>query len=189
MSLKILGGKFRNRSLKSPPSEETRPTLGVVRKAVFDILQDEIEGAHFLDLFAGSGAVGIEALSRGACFVTFVEKSRKSFSCIKANLETLCLTDQAQLISYDVQAALKTLTKKGAVFDLIYIDPPYALYEKKEGIIPLLEWINAHPLLKEGGRLFLEEGSPGTCFKEFSHLKMVNRRTFSQTVLHQFRKI
>ena len=94
MGLRILGGTFRNRLLKSPKGEQTRPTLAVMRKSVFDILQTQIEGAAFLDLYAGSGAMGLEALSRGASHATFVDANRFALSCIEDNICLLKVENQ-----------------------------------------------------------------------------------------------
>ena len=91
MTLRVLGGKFRGRLLQSPRGSQTRPTTSMLRKAVFDILQNSIEDFRFLDLFAGSGAMGIEALSRGAKHATFVESHKDALRCINANLATLKL--------------------------------------------------------------------------------------------------
>ncbi|MFS8564322.1 MAG: RsmD family RNA methyltransferase [Rhabdochlamydiaceae bacterium] len=98
-----------------------------MRKAVFDMLAPEIEGSHFLDLFAGSGAMGIEALSRGATHATLVENGKDALACIRDNLSRLQLETQATLLTYDVKKALESLSKKNAQFEIIYCDPPYAL--------------------------------------------------------------
>src|SRR2546425_9203672 len=87
--MRIIAGKYRGRKLKSPPSLQTRPTLDRLRETLFNILAPRIEGTRFLDLCAGSGAVGIEALSRGAAHATFVDQSRKMCALIEANLESL----------------------------------------------------------------------------------------------------
>ncbi len=126
MSLKILGGKFKSRTLISPKTDATRPTLAVRRQAVFNILQNEIEEADFLDLYAGSGSMGLEALSRGAKTATFIETDRKAISCIKENMKLLEVESVCTLISYDVILALKKWIKSGVSFDIIYADPPYA---------------------------------------------------------------
>ena len=91
MTLRIIGGKFKGRLIKTPKGEKTRPTSAILRKAVFDICQNQITDARFLDLFAGSGAMGLEALSRGASHATFVERDKHSVSCLKENLALLNL--------------------------------------------------------------------------------------------------
>jgi 16S rRNA (guanine(966)-N(2))-methyltransferase RsmD len=185
MSLRILGGKYKNRLLNTPKGEQTRPSLGIVRKSLFDILQQEIEGSVFLDLFAGSGAIGFEALSRGARQVTFVDSHKFCVECLYKNAEMLGCKDEVQIMSCDVNQALKMLGKMGKCFDLIYIDPPYGI---GKGIVAeLLVRFDGTGLLKSGGYLFLEEGAPAMALPAFVHLKEVSCRTFSQTVLHEFR--
>jgi RNA methyltransferase, RsmD family len=122
MTLKILSGEFKGRLLKSPSEKTTRPTQGIMRAAVFNICQQEIEGANFLDLFAGSGAMGLEALSRGACHATFVEKDHLAAACIRENIKLLKVNDRAEVFSTQ---ALVSLNKMTEPFDIIYIDPPY----------------------------------------------------------------
>src|SRR5947199_845397 len=95
-ALRIIAGKYRGRRLKSPPTQQTRPTSDRLRETLFNILAPRIEGARFLDLCAGSGAVGIEALSRGAAHVTFVDQSRKMCTLIEANIQGLGI-DQKQV--------------------------------------------------------------------------------------------
>ena len=155
--LNIIGGSLRSRALKSPKGDKTRPTTALVRKAVFDMLAPEIEGARFLDLFAGSGAMGIEALSRGAAHATLVENGKEALNCIRDNLSVLKLETQATILTYDVKKALETLAKKNAEFEIIYCDPPYALASIH---LEILSFLDAHPLLVKGGSLFLEEASP-----------------------------
>ncbi len=190
MSLRIIGGEYRNRILKTPKGEQTRPTLAVMRKAVFDILQSQVENAHFLDLYAGSGAMGLEALSRGAAHATFVETDREAFRCITENARTLLAQDKCTFISYDVLLALKKLAKEEKKYDIVYVDPPYAPAAKLRLLQEVLLFFDAHPLLNAGGRLFLEEASPSTLKIELlnlSNLALVDTRTFSRSALHQFR--
>src|SRR6266581_3170752 len=104
LSMRIIAGKYRGRKLKSPPSLQTRPTSDRLRETLFNILAPQIDGARFLDLCAGSGAVGIEALSRGAAHVTFVDRSQKMRAVIEANLESLEV-DQSEIEIVTADAA------------------------------------------------------------------------------------
>lgn len=185
MSLRVLGGKYRSLLLQSPRGAQTRPTTSMVRKAVFDMIQNTIEGSRFLDLFAGSGAMGIEALSRGATHATFVESHKDALKCIKANLAALKLEKEAAVYSYDVFDVLKKIEKKGESFDFIYADPPYritSIYEE------LLSYLDNSALLSKGGTLFLESLSPSP-LKEIKllHLVPVDQRRFGTSLLHQYR--
>jgi 16S rRNA (guanine(966)-N(2))-methyltransferase RsmD len=131
--MRIIAGKFRSRRLKSPPSLLTRPTSDRLRETLFNILSPQITGSNFLDLCAGSGAVGIEALSRGAARVTFVDKSRKMCALIKANTELLQLGEEEfEIVNANALVFLKKrIEETKAPFDLVYFDPPYGDdYEK-----------------------------------------------------------
>ncbi len=139
---------MRSRKITTPRGSTTRPTAERVRQRVFDLLGPEIEGARVLDLFAGSGAVGIEALSRGATSATLVESDRGAIACIRTNLTTLNLN--ATLITQDV---LRALPRLSGPFDLIYIDPPYALNKSRKN-----SWLYNEALLLEIDRLNLLSG-------------------------------
>lgn len=129
--MRIIAGKYRGRKLKSPPSLQTRPTSDRLRETLFNILAPRIEDARFLDLCAGSGAVGLEALSRGATHATFVDQSRKMCGLIQANLAALQV-DEAE-VEIEISEALAFLRKRTAKmtprvlepFDIIFFDPPY----------------------------------------------------------------
>jgi len=127
--LRIIAGKYRGRKLKSPPSLQTRPTSDRLRETLFNILAPRIEGARFLDLCAGSGAVGIEALSRGAAHVTFVDRSRKMYALIETNLKSLDVSDdEIEVVSKEALEFLRKRAKQEEVpFDIIFFDPPYAM--------------------------------------------------------------
>ena len=190
MSLKILGGSYKNIPLKSPSSKLTKPTTSLMRKAVFDICQGYIQEANFLDLFACSGAMGLEALSRGAAFSTFIEKDRKTARTLKENITKLKLEESTFVIIGDVFTALSRLIKQEKSYDIIYIDPPYPLFhDKTKPIEKLLAQIDSSSLLKEGGTLFLEEGSPSSFEKSsplLQNIEKKNSRKFGDSYLHQF---
>jgi len=190
VTLKIIAGTLGSRVLKTPKNDKTRPTLAILRKAVFDILQKSIEGKDFLDLYAGSGAMGIEALSRGAKSATFVEANREAFRCIEENTRLLDVQKQCTLLSYDALIALKKLAKEGRTFDSVYVDPPYAIGAKLKILQQILLFFDTHPLLNPGGTLFLEEAAPATLKIQeltFERLRHVDSRTFSRSTLHQFK--
>ena len=181
MTLKIIAGKYKGRLLCTPKAKTTRPTQGMLREAVFNICQMHVEGARVLDLYAGSGAMGFEALSRGASHVTFIERDRGAALCIKKNIEVLSVADQATLIPLDAKAALKRLS---GAFDLIYIDPPYDISP-----LPILEELLLRSLLSEGAILFLEERfTPQKTSKPLSlpQLTLVSQRRFGTALLHQY---
>lgn len=138
MTLRIVAGKFKGRTLKAPKSNSTRPTQGMLREAVFNICQMEVPDTRFLDLFAGSGAMGLEALSRGASHSTFVEQNRQAAACIRENIATLELEAQTTIIPTDATRAIAILTKQSAQFDIVYIDPPYDTPFPVDTLLPIL---------------------------------------------------
>lgn len=188
MSLRILGGNFRGRLLKSPKTHLTRPTLAVLRKAVFDILHTKIEDAFFLDLFAGSGAMGLEALSRGASHAFFVDNNVLSLRCLKENIHLLQLEKQSSVLSCNYKQALKQLLKKQIQFDIAYIDPPYELSLKTTILQEIFALFDSSCLIKPGGLVFIEEAAPAHSRFAFESLNFVNIRKFSGTLLQQYQK-
>lgn len=178
MSLRILGGAFKGRILKSPNEKTTRPTQGVLRAAVFNICQAEIENATFLDLFAGSGSMGLEALSRGAKSATFVEKDKKAAACIRDNVSLLHMQEKSHIFSLDAKTVLNKMTEP---FDIIYIDPPYDTNVKE-----LLEIILERNLLTS--LLFLEERQKTHIQFESSFLTLYDRRRYGIALLSIFKK-
>ena len=123
--MRVIGGKYGGRRLKIPKAVSIKPTQDRVREAVFNILRDKVESSSVLDLFAGSGAFGIEALSRGAEEVLFIEKDGRCISTIKDNLESLAISKGTKIWSMDALAALERLEKAGPKFNLVFCDPPY----------------------------------------------------------------
>lgn len=124
--MRVIGGKYRGRRLRAPHGQDVRPTSDRLRETLFNIIAPHIEGSRFLDVCAGSGAVGIEALSRGAASVTFIDSSRRACAVIESNLASLAVTSNATVINKDAVAALKRLSGDAAKFDIIFFDPPYA---------------------------------------------------------------
>lgn len=188
MSMRIIGGEFKNRLLKAPKGLKTRPTLAIMRKAVFDMLQFTIPNARFLDLFAGSGLMGIEALSRGAAHAAFIDNDRTAIRCIEDNLKLLNLQNKSEVHLCDAFTALQKFAKKKSAFDVIYIDPPYKLSQDTSILQELLLFIDTHSLLSEQGILLIEETTPPRLSSalELASLHFVNTRKFSDSVLHQY---
>ncbi|HEU4782714.1 MAG TPA: 16S rRNA (guanine(966)-N(2))-methyltransferase RsmD [Ktedonobacterales bacterium] len=122
--MRVISGSARGRKLKSPKSSETRPIMDRVKTALFDILAPEIMGMRVLDLFAGTGAVGIEALSRGAESATFIERSPDAWRLVRENLTLTNLSDRAEVLRTDAFAYLQQAAATGRRFDLVYVAPP-----------------------------------------------------------------
>lgn len=193
--MKIISGQFKNRPLAVPKGLATRPSSGRLRESLFNICQNEIEGAKFLDLFSGSGAIGLEALSRGASSVTFVESSKEAIRCIEKNIQNLQVEKYCKVMFGDVFANLDRLCKFGEKFDIIFADPPYQTDIALDGVkMPfsshVIRKVDEGDLLKEGGLLFVEESSecPDNT-AELEHLKLKSSRRMGHSMLQQFIKI
>lgn len=158
-NMRVIAGKARHLRLKTIEGSNTRPTTDRIKETLFNILCQGmpsaafgIEGACFLDLFAGSGGIGIEALSRGASFAVFVENNRRAAACIKENLTHTRLSDQAVLVERDVMTALSMLEKEKRHFDYIFMDPPYGrLWEQR-----VLNFLMNSPLCREHTLIIVE---------------------------------
>ncbi len=124
--MRISAGGQRGRRLRSPRGRQTRPTSEFLRQAVFNILGPRVHGARFLDLFAGTGAVGLEALSRGAAAVTFVERDPRAVESLRANVSALGVAERSRVIPGEALPALARLTAAHEAFDIVFLDPPYA---------------------------------------------------------------
>ena len=137
--MRIIAGSLRSRTLVAPAGLDTRPTSDRLRETLFNVLAGRMEGAIFVDLYAGSGAVGIEALSRGATQVTFVERAPAALKVLRSNLERLGLREGFKVNAASVQAFLKRL-KPGPEpgIDLVFLDPPYDSAQEYAGTLGLL---------------------------------------------------
>ena len=150
--MRVIAGEHKGRKLKSPPSMQVRPTSDRLRETLFNVIAPRISGARFLDLCAGSGAVGIEALSRGASFVTFVDRSRKMCGLVEANLD-LCRIpeDQTEVVNTTAEDFLKQSNRSDVAWDIIFFDPPYA-----HDYVDVLKVIAEHDRLTKDGILIAE---------------------------------
>lgn len=187
----IFSGAYKRRALKTPKGESTRPTTGMVRQAVFNILQNSIEGAQFLDLFAGSGAMGLEALSRGAQGAVLVENGKFAIQCIEENIKNLDVASKARIIRKDCLKAIKSLAEAKESFDFIYADPPY-LEAFQSGLLSheVLKSIASASLLKKGGILIIEEDRKASLEElEEPGLQFLEMRAFGKSVLYIFQNI
>lgn len=169
----------------TPKGLETRPTSGRMRQTLFNICQTIIADATFLDLFAGSGAMGLEAISRGAAHSTFVDHSQDAIQCIKENIEIMGIKDKTTVIAAEIMPAIEKLEKTGKQFDIIFADPPY---EHEEGLgFKVLQAIDSGKLIKTGGWVFLEESAKLILpTKELTRLKLQSYRKTGRSSLYEF---
>jgi len=150
--MRVIAGSARSLKLTAPKGLEVRPTTDRIKETLFNILSNDIYDCRFLDLFCGSGAIGIEALSRGARSAVFVDMSRTSLECTKANLEHTKLADRAEIISSDAVSAVSRLASAGRRFDIIFMDPPYNAEHEKN----VLERGRLCDILEEDGIIIIE---------------------------------
>lgn len=158
--MRVIAGSARRLLLKTVDGMDTRPTTDRIKETLFNMLQPQIPGCQFLDLFSGSGAIGIEALSRGADLAVMIEENPKAVSCIRENLESTGLEERAVVMSCDVLAGLRKLEGRNYSFDLVFMDPPYHHgYEKQ-----VLDYLS-HSHLVTQDTVFVIEASKETGFE------------------------
>ena len=147
--MRVIAGSRRSLPLKSVPGSDTRPTTDRIKETLFNILMPEIPGSRFLDLFAGSGGIGIEALSRGAEFACFADRDQKAVKVIKENLAFTKFTDVSSVVMNDA-ARLLSKQNRGEPYDVIFMDPPYGQGLEQEAVSRLLSgtgWMHDESLI------------------------------------------
>jgi 16S rRNA (guanine(966)-N(2))-methyltransferase RsmD len=155
--MRVIAGKYRSRLLKSLKGNALRPTSDRLRETLFNVLSHRVSGSRFLDIFAGTGAVGIEALSRGASEVVFIENHAPAAVLIRRNLESLAITTNAQVLPLDALRALEKIARKhkptDPPFDFVFVDPPYA---EKDQYDRVLGFLCSAPFLATGSIVIAE---------------------------------
>lgn len=180
--MRVIGGTARGRRLAPPKDGRVRPTAGRIKEAIFNILASRIgdlAGIRVLDLYAGTGNLGIEALSRGATQAAFVDNHRESAAIVRKNLATLGFDDRSRVLVKDVQLALRNLGREGEPFDLVFLDPPYG-----EGLVEkTLQILAASPLLAPEAVIVAEFGSRETLPPAIGSLEEFDRRRYGDTAV------
>lgn len=179
--MRIIAGERRGAQLFAPQGMDTRPTQAKVRESLFSIIQVYVPQAHVLDLFAGSGALAFEALSRGAEKAVLVDMDRDADACIRRNLEKLRYVDRIQRIHSDWRLALEKLWKAGETFDLVFLDPPYRMEEVGDCCQKLAD----QELLADGAMLVLEHRT-GLALLLDNRFELFRQRTYGETEIHFF---
>lgn len=179
--IQIIAGKLKGRKLKTPSASTTRPTSAKVREAIFNILGPRVQEARFLDLFAGSGAVGIEAYSRGAKEVVFVEKNPSVGRLLKENLAFLP-AGSSELKNFDAVKAIVKLAEEGKHFDIIFIDPPYG----QGWIETICDEIAKAGLLEPAGLILAEESSRVPMPERLGPFSLIKKYPYGDTCLYLF---
>jgi 16S rRNA (guanine966-N2)-methyltransferase len=170
--MRVIGGRFRSRMLTAPRGTNTRPTSDRLRETIFNVIAPRIEGAKFVDLYAGSGAVGIEAISRGAEFCWFAEKAPAAVKAIRENLATLKVGDGFAVETRGASALLDELVKRDERVDLVFLDPPYEDAAEYERTLKFLGG-RGGAVLAEDARVIAEHRSKDELAERYGRLERV----------------
>lgn len=175
--MRIIAGKYKGRTLVTLKDRSVRPTTDRVKESIFNLIQWDVEGSKVLDLFAGSGALGIEALSRGCQSVVFNDQAQSSLRAVKENLKKV--NGNYRIANRDYRAALQELSLRGEKFDLIFLDPPYRM--NMEGDI--LDGIARHGVLNDGGKIILERERGDADYPLPKGIGIMDRRNYGSTAI------
>jgi 16S rRNA (guanine966-N2)-methyltransferase len=178
--MRVSGGSGRGRRLKVPAGDRVRPTSDKVKQALFNILGAKVEGAVFLDLFAGTGSIGIEALSRGAGRTVFIDDARRSLDAVRHNIEQAGFGELAQVTASKAETFVRKALDR---FDIVYVDPPYTTEIK-----PLLELISGSGLLAPGAVVVAEHFKKQPSVKAAGMLVLYRETVYGDTVLAFYRE-
>jgi 16S rRNA (guanine966-N2)-methyltransferase len=183
--MRIIGGEYKSRLIDMPKGVDIRPTQDKVRQAIFNILGD-ISGKNVLELFAGSGAFGIEAISRGARHVTFVDNNFRCCQTVKSNLESLAVNESKyDIIKADALKALPRFDKTGEKFDIIFLDPPYYKEIAKKCLIN----IDSYDIVSPVGLILVEHFKKDALDAELERFLFLDERRYGDTVITIYEKI
>jgi len=180
--MRVIAGSHRGRRLSGPQGDALRPTSDKVREALFAILGTQVPGGRFLDLYAGTGAVGIEALSRGASAVTFVESDPKAVQLLQKNLRTCQLLDRAQVRVGKAAAFLERKDRWAGPYDVLFADPPYDALDELE----VLTHAWKPGLLSEHAAMIIEHDSRTKLPALIDHAALVRRYLYGDTALYLY---
>lgn len=180
--MRIIAGTARGRTIDAPRGRETRPVTDMIRESLFNIWQFAIEDAEFLDLFAGSGCMGIEALSRGARKVVMVDAGAEPVRVMKANLaKTGLATRPNEVLKADVFDVIERFGRTHRTFDIVYVDPPFT---EAEIFVPLMEALSNGALLKEGGTLAIRSSKRMDLPEAIGVLTKVREKRYGASTVH-----
>ena len=180
--MRVVSGNLRGMKLNTIEGETTRPTRDIVKEALFSIIQSYVQDAVFLDLFAGSGAIGIEALSRGAKNAIFVDLNPKCVAVIRENVQKGKLSDISRIYNTDYKMALKKL--KGETINIIYIDPPY----HKDMGVDAIERISEYDLLADNGLIVIETDTNDEVTDCIGKFEKFNYKRYGRNILSLYRR-
>jgi 16S rRNA (guanine966-N2)-methyltransferase len=180
--LRIISGEFRGRKLEKLEGMDIRPTTDRVKESLFNMLGARLFDCAFLDLFAGTGGIGIEAYSRGASKIVFIDESSKSIKVLKSNLEMLMLLDKVEVYNTDYINAINKLALDNRKFDIIFIDPPYLKGFAQNALIH----INDNNLINENGIIVIEHDIQDKMPESVGNLNLQRQKKYGNTMLSFF---
>lgn len=179
LPVRIISGKAKGKRLHSPKGRGIRPTADRVKESVFDILGDQWRGIRVLDLFSGTGSLGLEAISRGSQHVVFVEKSRSALNALKKNISLCGFDAHATVLAMSVSHALVLMGQRGKSFQIIFADPPYGRGWVEKTIGQIL----AHRVLCEDGMLIMEHAPQESLLEAHRELVTLRQKTYRETTI------
>jgi len=182
--VRIISGEKKGFSVKAVPGMNTRPTTDKIRESMFQIIGPRFEGGTMLDLYGGSGVVGLEALSRGMDKVIFVDKNSSAVQTIKSNLKAAGWKERAEVYRKESYLALKAVSRKGTQFEMIFLDPPY----EKHNLQKDLEFISEKQLLKTGGMVVVEHARQVILPETYKNMYMERRENYGITTISMYRE-
>ena len=183
--MRVIAGKAKGRALVAPEGFDTRPITAMMKEALFSMWQFQIQDADFLDLFAGSGSMGIEAISRGARRAVFVEMNQKAIDVIKQNVKTCKFTEEAVIYKDDVFRRIEWLKNNGETFDIIYLDPPFTV---DEIFHPVLEAVTGAGILNEEGIIAIRTLKEKDMPEEMNNLEKYKFKVYGISAIHFYRE-
>ena len=177
--MRVIGGRLKGRRLISPAGMLTRPTADRIRESIFNILADRPVNQHVLDLFAGTGALGIEALSRGAATAVFIDQAKAAMTAIQRNIEQLNLDRSTRVIRWNVRRNLNCLRAEPASIDLVFMDPPY----DTDAVAPALHSLASCGVLAPGALIVIEHSLREDLPTTVDRLTLRDQRRFGRTLV------
>lgn len=182
--MRVIAGQAKGKRLQAPPGMNTRPITDMIKEALFNVLGDTVRDSSFLDLFAGSGSVGIEALSRGAKQVVFIDNNSSAVGIIKENIINCGFSKGFSVYRNDVFKALTLFDQRKTKFDLIYVDPPFTIEKIFDQVIYALDQSN---ILERNGRIILRTQRKKQLTAQLNYLEEYRTNNYGESVLHYYR--
>ncbi|TLS49901.1 16S rRNA (guanine(966)-N(2))-methyltransferase RsmD [Paenibacillus antri] len=185
-SVRVISGSAKGRPLKAVPGTGTRPTTDKVKEALFSMIGPYFDGGEALDLFAGSGGLGIEALSRGIERAVFVDSDRKAVETVRDNAKAAKVEGAAEIYRNEAMLALKALAKRGRTFDLVFLDPPYRMKDVPDYLL----YMEEHGMLRDGATAVAEHEASHAYPEAFGGFALRRRADYGDTAvsIYSFQK-